>query len=201
MFFKRSIDNDGELKQLLLEELVLEQLKYFEKPGPDGTHGWMGFPWCIELLRTRLRLQGLKASDLVMSAIVNAATGLARDIASRRECELGSAKARVDPATAHEIELGFSVMLFMESLSRLDPSSATPRVRQELLRMIGEASHQLRMLMNMPGGRDAGIDRMYEEWKQQLSADERRQKLEQTTAWLKRLSQREEPYQFDLQRE
>ena len=89
MLFRRSIDTDYYAKHVVTEELAWLQVSYYYEERRRGAVGFMGFPWMLNLVKSYLRLHGLKARTEVVSSLVHAADLIARDVIARhqRYCE------------------------------------------------------------------------------------------------------------------
>lgn len=165
--FRRSVDSDGPMKQLLLEELLVEQLKWYAEGEGCADRGWMGYPWCMNLMRLRLKADGMKASDPLLSAIVNAASVLAVETQQRRDRELAEAKTRplASIPSADQRIAGVCLLLdSYEATSEVRRQDIPVPKRVEILRHVNEACHALKCFMAAPDGptrlSDESIDRL-----------------------------------------
>jgi hypothetical protein len=142
--FYTSVDNDGPTKQLLLEELVLEQLKWYKRGEGQEDRGWMGYPWCMQLMRSRLSMEKKKAAERTLSAIINAASVLAVETQQRRERELleGSRTPLSSiPDIIQKLVGVFVLMETMEKISWMGPRLMSVPMRQDVIRQSDELVH------------------------------------------------------------
>lgn len=191
MFFRRSIDNHTEYLQLLLEELVAEQLSVHNEPQNVGKGTWMGFPWCLQLLQQRLKLEGLRAKNETLASIINAATGLARDLQARRSAELHAARLSPRLLDPNDIERSFSLQLFLRAASRSGMSPKTPpEIRARMIRCVDECGHQLDLLACVQPSQFATTEAAFKDWFERLHEEARQTQTAKAMEYLLAISHR-----------
>jgi hypothetical protein len=151
-WFFPSADRDGPFLQLLLEEAALEQLRFHAEGASEGVDQWIGFPFALQVLLSRVPMDGRRISERKASAIVYAAAQLARQIWDRRQAEILERQQNpLDHSNAvNELARYFLYIETLPDMPRTELFKLPVRDREVLMKCADEACHRLRVALVGP---------------------------------------------------